>query len=120
MSWNWELFAVRMLFVLGLVGASYHLRPFQLDSFMSSLLGAVLGILVVVVEARLEQASLKKLIGAGVGSILGILAALMVSHLLSLTLIEEKSLSFIQVALLMLLGYVGLIQIGRASCRERV
>ncbi|HLY62762.1 MAG TPA: PIN domain-containing protein [Terriglobia bacterium] len=109
MSWNWELFAVRMLFILGLAAASYHLRPFQLESLPSTALGAVLGILVVILEARLERASLKKLIGAGVGSILGILAALMVSHLLNLTLIEEKSLSFIQVALLMLLGYVGLI-----------
>ena len=72
-------------------------------------MGAVLGILVVILEARLEKASLKKLIGAVVGSILGVLSALMVSHLLNLTLIEEKSLSFIQVALLMLLGYVGLI-----------
>jgi uncharacterized protein YacL len=109
MSWNWELFVVRMLFVLGLAAASYHLRPFQLESLPSAVLGAVLGVLVVILEARLERASLKKLIGAGVGSILGILAALMVSHLLNLTLIEEKSLSFIQVALLMLLGYVGLI-----------
>jgi uncharacterized protein YacL len=109
MSWNWELFVVRALFVIGLASASYHLRPFQLESLPSAGLGSLLGILVVILEARLEKASLKKLIGAGVGSILGILAALMVSHLLNLTLIEEKSLSFIQVALLMLLGYVGLI-----------
>jgi uncharacterized protein YacL len=109
MSWNWELFVVRAFFVLGLVAASNHLRPFQLNSLTSSAMGAVLGLLVVILEARLEKASLKKLIGAVVGSILGVLSALMVSHLLNLTLIEEKSLSFIQVALLMLLGYVGLI-----------
>jgi len=76
---------------------------------MSIALGAVLGILAVFLEARLERASLKKLIGAVFGSILGVLVALMASHLLNLTLIEGKSLSFIQVALLMLLGYLGLI-----------
>jgi uncharacterized protein YacL len=109
MSWNWELLIIRTVFVLGFVAASYHLRPFQLNSFMSIALGAVLGILAVFLEARLERASLKKLIGAVFGSILGVLVALMASHLLNLTLIEGKSLSFIQVALLMLLGYVGLI-----------
>src|SRR5690242_6606825 len=109
MSWNWELLGVRVIFVLGLVAASNHLRPFQLDSLLSSSMGALLGILVVVLEARLEKASLKKLIGAAAGSILGILSALMVSHLLNLTLIKQKFLSFIQVALLMFLGYVGLV-----------
>jgi len=109
MSWNWETFIVRMTFALGFVAASYHLRPFQLNSLMSIALGAVLGILAVFLEARLERASLKKLIGAVFGSILGVLVALMASHLLNLTLIEGKSLSFIQVALLMLLGYLGLI-----------
>src|SRR5579859_3966337 len=109
MSWNWEIIIVRMAFALGFVAASYHLRPFQLNSLMSIALGAVLGILAVFLEARLERASLKKLIGAVFGSILGVLVALMASHLLNLTLIEGKSLSFIQVALLMLLGYLGLI-----------
>ncbi|MHB8653854.1 MAG: PIN domain-containing protein [Terriglobia bacterium] len=109
MSWNWETFIVRATFALGFVAASYHLRPFQLNSLMSIALGAVLGILAVFLEARLERASLKKLIGAVFGSILGVLVALMASHLLNLTLIEGKSLSFIQVALLMLLGYLGLI-----------
>lgn len=109
MSWNWEIIIVRITFALGFVAASYHLRPFQLNSLMSIALGAVLGILAVFLEARLERASLKKLIGAVSGSILGVLVALMASHLLNLTLIEGKSLSFIQVALLMVLGYVGLI-----------
>jgi len=109
MSWNWEVFIVRIVFIFGFVAASYHLRPFQLDTLSSIALGAVLGILAVFLEARLERASLKKLIGAVFGSILGVLVALMASHLLNLTLIEEKSLSFIQVALLMVLGYVGLI-----------
>ena len=109
MSWNWEMFLVRVVFVLGFVAASYHLRPFRLDLLLSIALGSALGILAVLLEARLERASLKKLIGAVFGSVLGVLVALMVSHLLGLTLIEEKSVSFIQLASLMLLGYVGLI-----------
>ena len=105
----WEMLFVRAMIILGLIAASYHLRPFQLNSLMSCVLGAVLGIFTVLLESRLEKTSLKKLIGAVFGAILGILAALMASHLLNLTSIEEKSLSFIQVTLLMLLGYVGLV-----------
>jgi uncharacterized protein YacL len=60
-------------------------------------------------EIRLEQASLKRLIGAAVGSILGILGALMMSHLLNLTAIDKSALSFFQVSLLLLMAYVGLI-----------
>jgi uncharacterized protein YacL len=105
----WEMTLVRAIIVLSLVAASYHLRPFQLNPLSSVILGAVLGIFTVLLEVRLEKASLKKLIGAAIGSILGILAALMMSYLLTQTSIEERSVSFIQVALLLLLGYVGLI-----------
>ena len=55
MSWNWEIFIVRAIFVIGLVAASNHLRPFQLNSLMSSAMGTVLGVLVVILEARLDH-----------------------------------------------------------------
>jgi uncharacterized protein YacL len=58
---------------------------------------------------RLEKTSLKRLIGAALGSILGILGALMISHLLNVTSIDRNSLSFLQVVLLLLMAYVGLI-----------
>jgi uncharacterized protein YacL len=60
-------------------------------------------------EVRLEKASLKRLMGAAFGSILGILGALMISHLLSLTAIDKSVSSFFQVALLLLMAYVGLV-----------
>jgi uncharacterized protein YacL len=58
---------------------------------------------------RLEKASLKRLIGAGAGSIFGILGALMISHLLSMTALDKVSLSYLQVTLLLLMAYVGLV-----------
>jgi uncharacterized protein YacL len=58
---------------------------------------------------RLEKASLKRLIGAGAGSIFGILGALMISHLLSITALDKVSLSYLQVTLLLLMAYVGLV-----------
>jgi uncharacterized protein YacL len=106
---SWEMAVLRSVFILILMAASYHLRPFQLSPLYSVLVGALLGFFFVLFEMRLERASLKKLIGAAVGSILGILGALMISHLLNLTSIEKSSVSFVQIALLMLMAYVGLV-----------
>ena len=105
----WEMAVVRLIFILVLAAASFELQPFHLSSLVSGLLGAVLGVFFVLFELRLERASLKRLIGAAVGSILGIAGALMMGHLLNLTAIEKSSLSFFQVMLLLLMTYGGLV-----------
>jgi len=106
---SWEMVVVRVIFVLVLTAASYHLQPFHLPSWVSGLLGMALGIFFVLFELRLERASLKRLLGAAVGSILGIAGALMMGHLLNLTAIDKNSLSFFQVMLLLLMTYGGLV-----------
>jgi len=105
----WEMAGVRAIFILILIIASYLLHPFHLSSLSSVLLGAGLGIFFVLFEVRLEQASLKRLVGAAIGSVLGILGALMVSQLLNLTSLDKSTLSFFQITLLLLMGYVGLV-----------
>ena len=106
---SWEMAVVRLIFIVVLAAASFELQPFHLSSLVSGFLGAVLGIFFVLFELRLERASLKRLIGAAVGSILGIAGALMMGHLLNLTAIEKSSLSFFQVMLLLLMTYGGLV-----------
>ena len=109
MLMSWEMAVVRAIFILVLMTASYFLQPFHLSSLNSVLLGGALGAFFVVFEVRLERASLKRLIGAAIGSILGILGALMMGHLLNLTGIEKNTLSFFQINLLLLMAYVGLV-----------
>jgi uncharacterized protein YacL len=106
---SWEMASVRVMFVLAIIAASLHLQPFGLSGIRSALLGLALGIAFIFFEMRLEKASLKRLIGAAVGSILGILGALMISHLLNVTVIDKTARSFLQVTLLLLMAYVGLI-----------
>jgi uncharacterized protein YacL len=65
--------------------------------------------IIIVFENRLRRASLKRLIGAAVGSILGIIGATMISSVLSRTSIEASSLSFLQVGLFLLMAYIGLV-----------
>ena len=106
---GWEIWAFRLLFVVGFGFATYHLRPFQWLPVRALEVGVVLGLLCVIVEMRLEKASLKRLIGAGIGATLGILSAVMISHLLSLTSVEKHSASFFQVALLLVMTYTGVV-----------
>lgn len=104
-----EMGVVRIILLAILVAASYHLRPFHLSSAESALLGGGLGVLFIGCEIRLQKIGIARLIGAAVGLTVGILAALMASHLLSLTSIELESVSFIQLALLVLLAYLGAV-----------
>jgi uncharacterized protein YacL len=106
---SWEMAVVRAVFIFILMTASYFLQPFHLSSSYSVLLGGALGACFVLFEMRLEKASLKQLIGAAMGSILGILGALMMSHLLNLTEMEKNTVSFFQINLLLLMAYVGLV-----------
>jgi uncharacterized protein YacL len=106
---SWEMAVVRAVFILVLMTASYFLQPFHLSSLNSVLLGGALGAFFVLFEMRLEKASLRRLIGAAIGSILGIVGALMMGHLLNQTEIEKNTLSFFQINMLLLMAYVGLV-----------
>lgn len=105
-----DLIPIRILFVLILAAAAWFLQPFGLGHPVAAGLGAGLGLLIVVFEVRLKQVSLKRLIGAAVGSVLGILGALMISVILSWTVPDPSgTVRFIQLFILMLMSYVGLI-----------
>ena len=106
---SWEMGAVRVIFVFIITLAAVHLHPFGLSEVKSGILGLALGIVFIFFEVRLEKASLKRLMGAAFGSILGILGAVMIGHLLSLTSFDKDSNSFFQVTLLLLMAYVGLV-----------
>jgi uncharacterized protein YacL len=102
-----EMAGVRAAFVVVFALASYHLRPFHWPSVESALFGGAVGVVLVVFEMRLQKVNIGRLIGAAIGLTVGILAALMVSHLLSLTSVEKYSASYIQVAVLIFFAYLG-------------
>lgn len=104
-----ELIAIRALFVLLLSVAAWFLQPFGLTAPLAASVGVILGILIVVFEVRLKQVSLKKLIGAAAGSVLGILGALMISLILSWTIRDSSgTVQFLQLFVLLLMWYVGI------------
>jgi uncharacterized protein YacL len=81
------------------------LHPFHLDAWIAASSGFVLSLAIIFFEIRLEQVSLKRLIGAAIGSVLGIVGA----YVFSLVLAKATPEPFLQVLLLLLMTYIGLI-----------
>lgn len=107
---NWvDLFAVRLIFAAVCVIAGAHFAPFGLSGELGALTGLLFALAVILFEVRLRRASLKRLMGAAVGSILGILGAFLMNLVLSQTSLHEDSRSYMGVSLLLIMGYVGLI-----------
>ena len=103
-----DLVILRAIFVLVLSLTAYALHPLggtPALQWLSGAMGLVLGAGIIFFEVRLEQVSLKRLIGAAVGSVLGIIGAYFMSLVLS---IATKD-AFLHVSLLLWMTYVGLI-----------
>jgi uncharacterized protein YacL len=92
-----------------LTGAAFVIEPFGLSGPSTIALGVSAALGIIYFEHRLKTATLKRLIGGAIGSILGIIGAVMISHVLETTQYDKSSLSFIKVFILFLMGYVGLV-----------
>ncbi len=96
---------VRAIFILVLAASAYALHPFGSAPWVAAGCGLALGGCIIFFEIRLEQVSLRRLIGAAVGSVLGIFGAFLMSLVLSPATHEP----FLQVCILLWMTYVGLI-----------
>jgi hypothetical protein len=70
-----DLIVLRLLFVALLGGVCYFLHPFGLTGWVSAGTGALTACAVIVFELRVRALSLRRLIGAVTGSVLGIFGA---------------------------------------------
>ncbi|MCC7174860.1 MAG: PIN domain-containing protein [Bryobacterales bacterium] len=105
-----DLLVIRVLFVLLLASASFFLEPFGLSQPYSALAGLLLALAIIGFEVRVRDVSLKRLIGAAVGSVLGILGAFLISLVVARALPSNSStVPFLQIGILLWMTYVGLI-----------
>ncbi len=105
-----DLLIIRIVFVLVLSCAAFFLRPFHLDRFIAAAIGAAVGVGVVIFEIRIKQISLKRLIGAAAGSVLGIFGAYLISLVLGHAMPNsDNTIPFLQVVLLAWMTYCGLV-----------
>ncbi len=101
-----DLIIVRGIFILVLTISAYASHPFNSEPWMAALGGVIFGLCIIFFEMRLERVSLKRLIGAACGSVLGILGAFIMSLVFGKAQPNEP---YLQVCLLLLMTYIGLI-----------
>jgi len=104
-----DLIAVRLLFVVFVGVTCYLIRPFGLDPKLDAGVGAALGLAIVLFEWRLRLVSLKRLIGAAIGSVLGIFGAYLFALVIRSSIPAGPTQSFLQLMVMLLMAYVGLI-----------
>ncbi|MDP8990058.1 MAG: PIN domain-containing protein [Acidobacteriota bacterium] len=105
-----DLLILRTLFIAVLACAAFFLHPFNLNGPLAAAVGAVTGAGVVLFEFRIRQVSLKKLIGAAFGSVLGILGAYLISVVIEHAVPNNRTtIPFVEVALLAWMTYCGLV-----------
>jgi uncharacterized protein YacL len=105
----WDMLVLRAIFTVVCAAAGYHFHPFGLSKPAAALTGFGFAVIVILFEIRLRRASLRRLIGAATGSILGILGAYLTTLVLSHTTIPEGERSFIGLAVFLVMTYVGLV-----------
>ena len=101
-----DLIIIRGIFVLVLAVSAFASHPFHLSQWTAAAGGVLFGLCIIFFEIRLERVSLKRLIGAACGSVLGIVGAFLMSLVFSKASPNEP---YLQVILLLLMTYIGLI-----------
>jgi uncharacterized protein YacL len=104
-----ELIFVRLLFVFVVSVTCYFIGPFGRTPNVDAGIGAALGAAIVLFEWKLRTISLKRLIGAAVGSILGICGAYLFALVIRASVPPGSTQSFLQILVMLLMAYVGLI-----------
>lgn len=120
-----DILIIRIGFVVLLMLFGFILNPFDKtqrfgmdligDSFrplVSAVFGGLIAALIIAFEVRVRRASIKALIGAAVGSLLGIIGAFLIGLLISIQ--KEAAISagmqtFLTISLAFFMAYIGLM-----------
>src|SRR6202162_3305601 len=105
----WDMLGIRIIFTAICLAAGFHFRPFSVSKESGALAGLLFALAVILFEVRLRRASLRRLIGAATGSILGILGAYLSSLIFTHTAMPESTRSFFSLAVFLVMTYTGLI-----------
>ena len=104
-----DLILVRLLFVALLAGVCFFLHPLGMTEWVSAAVGAGAAGAIIVFELRVRALSLKRLIGAVAGSVMGIFGASLFCMVLRGALPSGATSAVLQVFVLLLMTYVGLL-----------
>ena len=115
---------IRLVFIGILIGAGYlldpigHAMPGRTHLFgipthcVSAALALLIAAVIILFEMRIQQASLKTLIGAGIGSMMGIVGGVLIGFLISYQeagAVHPSTKVFLTLALAFIMAYIGLM-----------
>jgi len=103
-----DIVFIRLLFVIVVGVVCFLIRPFNLPSNLAAVVGLLIGAGIIVFEWRLRAMSLKRLIGAAIGSVLGIFGAYLFALVIRNSISPSPTQSFLQIMVMMVMAYVGL------------
>lgn len=120
---KYDVLIIRLCFLGLLAIVGYLLNPFAhtqhlgaIDEPTRRIISSILGVFVaggiIAFEMRVRQATLKTLIGAAIGSILGIMGAFLIGVLISMQKVEAipaEMQTFLTISLAFFMGYIGLM-----------
>src|ERR1051326_5047925 len=109
---RFDVVLLRVVFAAFLMTAGYVLHPIQGRRTVSVGVAAIIAIAIILFEMRIRRASLKTLIGAAVGSILGIVGAYLIGTLITSqesAAVPPESRAFLTLALIFFMAYIGLM-----------
>ena len=104
-----DLVLVRVLFVLFVAVTCYLIQPFNRPALQDAGIGVLFGLAIVLFEWRLRMMSLKRLIGAAIGSVLGIVGAYLFALVIRNSISAGHTQSFLMLMVMLLMAYVGLV-----------
>jgi uncharacterized protein YacL len=112
-----DVVIIRLVFTAILIAAGYVLKPisgypwipYSGEPWFSAVVGFLIAICIILFERRIRRASLKTLIGAAVGSIMGIVGAFLIGILISRQEMDKDVKTFLTLALTFFMAYVGLM-----------
>ena len=104
-----DLVVVRILFILVVSVTCFLIRPFGLEARLDAAVGAGIGFAIILFEWKLRRVNLGRLIGAAIGSVLGIMGAYLFALVIRSSLPTSQTQSFLQIMVMLLMAYVGLV-----------
>ncbi len=104
-----NLLLARLLFILGSMVIGYQAAVLKGWGFIGLLIGAIVALVLIFIEAGLRKVSVSGLSSAVFGLILGLIMAKLVGDAFSLAIIDPGMLSRIRVGLTLVFCYLGMV-----------
>jgi uncharacterized protein YacL len=108
-----DLWIIRIFLFVAILISGLYVRPFGSNLqmiLMTLLFGLVFGVIILLAEFRIRRLSVKTIMGAALGTLLGIICASLVSLVVArMEFAHPQTATFVQSLILILMTYIGLI-----------